>query len=77
MGKTTDLTAYECDRCGRKDFLQASDLQVRDWYDVTRVTTSSTTAPYVLCGTCWTVYQSLLKQQTGEFEKFLEEGKTV
>ncbi|OXN01491.1 hypothetical protein [Bifidobacterium vansinderenii] len=75
MSKTTGLTAYECDRCGRKDYLTSTDLQVRDWYDVTRVTTGSTTAPYVLCGSCWTDYQTLLKQQTNEFERFLAEKK--
>lgn len=74
MGKITNLTQMECDRCGAKEVLTQGAPNTSYWHDVQRTSSDGVTVERLLCDDCYKSYAQLVSNQDAEFEAFMEEG---
>lgn len=65
---------YECDRCGKKDFLTDDAPARADWMDVERVTSEGRRKTVLMCPDCYTLYKDVVKQDEQNFNKFMADG---
>lgn len=74
MAKTKGITAYECDRCGAKDFLTDDAPSKADWHDVARTTADGAERTVLMCAACYASYRILVEQEDREFNRFMADG---
>lgn len=65
---------YECDRCGKKEFLNDDAPARADWMDVERVTADGQHKTVLMCPSCYAEYKEIVAQDEQNFNKFMAEG---
>ena len=71
MGRTSNLTKYECDRCGAKEIFTADAPGVADWQEITRSTAEGAQRHVLLCPACWPSYKDLVQQEDQSFNGWM------
>ena len=74
MAKTKGMTAYECDRCGAKEFLTEDAPGKADWHDVARTTADGAERTVLMCAGCYASYRSLVESEDRDFNAFMANG---
>lgn len=64
---------YECDRCGKKEFLTSDAPARADWMDVERVTVDGQHKTVLMCPSCYAQYKKIVAQDEQNFNKFMAE----
>lgn len=65
---------YECDRCGKKEFLSDDAPARADWMDVERVTAEGQRKTVLMCPSCYAQYKEIVAQDERNFNKFMGSG---
>lgn len=71
MGVTTGLSAYECDRCGKKEYLTSDAPNLAYWHKLQRVTADGVTFGYLLCEGCHSEHLQMQRKHDQEFNAFM------
>lgn len=71
MPRTTNITRYQCDRCGKAEYLSEGDPAAGDWRDIERITADNARNARLLCKECNAAYKKLTADQDAAFNKFM------
>lgn len=74
MGKTANLTQYECDRCGAKETFTPDAPGIADWQEVTRTTAEGAQRRVLLCPSCWPGYKDIVGREDQDFNEWMAGG---
>lgn len=75
MPRMDNITAYECDRCGRKLYAAPGDPEAATWAQPTRTNAKGDSMAIVLCTDCARAYTDLASRHDSEFTAFVNEYK--
>lgn len=75
MGKVTNITKWECDRCGRKLYAAPGDPEAATWVEASRTNASGDRMSFVLCTDCSKSHSDLATRHDSEFTAFINEYK--
>lgn len=68
----TNISQYECDRCGYKDYVtDEADPTLKSWRVVKRLTSREDVSELVLCPRCAPDWDRLMAQHDEDVTKFL------
>lgn len=71
MARTTGITRYECDRCGKAAHLAPGAPEAGDWRDARRYTADGVENARLLCSGCAAAYRKMAEAQDAEFAAFM------
>lgn len=75
MAKTTNITRYVCDRCGKTAYVAPGDPSASDWREIKRVTADGVDISRLVCSTCNAEHKKLANNQDAAFNAFMASGK--
>lgn len=75
MPRTDNYSLYECDRCGRQEYIVGNSPNRSNWRDAVRTDASDVSTSYLLCSSCSAEYKEMVSRQDTEFRQFMTEGR--
>jgi len=75
MPITSGYELYQCEKCGKTEYLNANSPSKSDWQKYKRIDANGTSTEYVYCRDCGSGYRDLVTDQDKQFRTFMDAGK--